>query len=67
MDALAQAITTLATACQRSGVTHLRMRHGPVAELVVLPPVPEETPEEKKERKVKERERELFGERPSDV
>lgn len=62
MEVIAAAVTTLAAAAQAAGVTHVRLRRGPVAELVVLPAaaeLPEATPEDK----VKARERELFGEK----
>lgn len=62
MDVIAAAVTTLATAAQAAGVTHVRFRRGPVAELVVLPAAPE-LPEPTPEDKAKARERELFGEK----
>jgi hypothetical protein len=46
---LAEAVTTLATAARKAGVTHLRLRRGPVSELVLLPddPPPVDTGKEK--------------------
>lgn len=62
-----EAVEALAAACQRGGVTHLRLRRGPVAEMVILPAMPEETPEEREERKKRDREEELYGKRMNDV
>lgn len=33
-------VVALATAARAAGITHLRLRRGPVAELVLLPPDP---------------------------
>ncbi len=40
MGELAGAVTTLARAARAAGVTHLRLRRGPVAEMVLLPEDP---------------------------
>ena len=55
-------LETLAAAAQAAGVTHVRFRRGPVAELVVLPG-PVELPAATPEDKAKARERALFGDK----
>lgn len=37
-------VVALATAARAAGITHLRLRRGPVAELVLLPPDPPADP-----------------------
>ena len=64
--AIAADITTIAQAAQAAGVSHVRLRRGPVAELVVMPPMqgpePEDTSVAGQKKRARERERTLYGE-----
>lgn len=59
---IASDIRTIAAACQAAGVTHLRLRSGPVREMVVLPAPPsDEGADESEEQKKARTEEALYG------
>lgn len=61
-------VVALATAARAAGVTHLRLRCGPVREMVLLPADPpateesKDSPEETAEEARRERDARLYGE-----
>jgi len=58
-DELAEAVRKVALAAQAGGVTHLRMRTGPVSEMLLAPLPPAEEAADKGGKRSRQR---LFGE-----